>query len=72
MARSHPTTRIVVDLEKACAYELTPGPAGKLVLSLHASADAKAVVPATRGGEQYRVSGEGGSCAGSQSIGFAQ
>ncbi|HZQ94034.1 MAG TPA: type IV pilus secretin PilQ [Candidatus Sulfotelmatobacter sp.] len=36
--QSHPTTRIVVDLEKACAYELTPGPAGKLVLSLHANA----------------------------------
>jgi type IV pilus assembly protein PilQ len=31
-----PTTRVVVDLEKACAYELTPGPAGKLVLTLHA------------------------------------
>ncbi|HEX6823864.1 MAG TPA: type IV pilus secretin PilQ [Candidatus Sulfotelmatobacter sp.] len=44
--QSHPTTRIVVDLEKACAYELTPGPAGKLVLSLHASADAKADIPA--------------------------
>jgi type IV pilus assembly protein PilQ len=29
-------TRIVVDLEKACAYDLTPGPAGKLVLTLHA------------------------------------
>ena len=26
-------TRIVVDLDKACAYELTPGPAGKLVLT---------------------------------------
>ncbi len=34
--QSHPTTRIVVDLEKACAYELTPGPEGKLVLTLHA------------------------------------
>ena len=34
--QAHPTTRIVVDLEKACAYELTPGPAGKLVLTLHA------------------------------------
>ncbi len=45
--QSHPSTRIVVDLDKACAYELTPGPAGKLVLSLHASADAKATVPAT-------------------------
>jgi len=30
-----PTTRIVVDLDKACAYELTPGTAGKLVLTLH-------------------------------------
>ncbi len=34
--RTPPTTRVVVDLEKACAYELTPGPAGKLVLTLHA------------------------------------
>jgi type IV pilus assembly protein PilQ len=39
--QTHPTTRIVVDLDKACAYELTPGPAGKLVLTLHASAVAK-------------------------------
>ena len=38
--QSHPTTRIVVDLEKACAYELTPGPAGKLVLSLHVRSEA--------------------------------
>ena len=35
---AHPTTRVVVDLEKACAYELTPGPAGKLILTLHANA----------------------------------
>src|ERR1022692_2867069 len=28
----HSSTRIVVDLDKACAYELTPGVAGKLVL----------------------------------------
>jgi type IV pilus assembly protein PilQ len=33
--RIPPTTRVVVDLEKACAYELTPGTAGKLVLTLH-------------------------------------
>jgi len=37
-----PTTRIVVDLDQACTYDLTPGPAGKLVLILHASAAAKA------------------------------
>jgi type IV pilus assembly protein PilQ len=40
--QAHPTTRIVVDLERACAYELTPGPAGKLVLTLHANAVVKA------------------------------
>jgi type IV pilus assembly protein PilQ len=37
-----PTTRIVVDLDQACTYELTPGPAGKLVLTLHGNALAKA------------------------------
>jgi len=41
-AKSHPSTRIVVDLEKACAYELTPGPAGKLILTLHANTVAQA------------------------------
>ena len=57
--QTHPTTRVVVDLEKACAYELTPGPAGKLVLTLHAKDSAQsgpenktvatsAVVPATK------------------------
>jgi type IV pilus assembly protein PilQ len=45
--QSHPTTRIVVDLEKACAYELTPGAAGKLVLTLHANSDAKAAAQTT-------------------------
>jgi type IV pilus assembly protein PilQ len=40
--QTHPTTRIVVDLDKTCAYELTPGAAGKLVLTLHANAVAKA------------------------------
>jgi type IV pilus assembly protein PilQ len=49
------TTRIVVDLDKACAYELTPGPAGKLVLTLHTAganpaqtvAKSSPVVPST-------------------------
>ena len=40
--QTHPSTRVVVDLEKACSYELTPGPAGKLVLTLHAKAAAAA------------------------------
>jgi type IV pilus assembly protein PilQ len=39
--QAHPSTRIVVDLDKACAYELTPGAAGKLVLTLHPNAVAK-------------------------------
>ena len=39
--KQHPTTRVVVDLDKACAYELTPGPAGKLILTLHANAVAQ-------------------------------
>jgi type IV pilus assembly protein PilQ len=37
-----PTTRIVVDLDQALTYDLTPGPAGKLVLTLHENAQAKA------------------------------
>jgi len=37
-----PTTRIVVDLDQALTYDLTPGPAGKLVLTLHENALAKA------------------------------
>src|ERR1700680_2453205 len=40
--QAHPSTRIVVDLDQACAHELTPGAAGKLVLTLHANALAKA------------------------------
>jgi type IV pilus assembly protein PilQ len=43
-----PTTRVVVDLERACSYELTPSPDGKLVLTLHtqpAAAAASASAP---------------------------
>ena len=36
-----PTTRIVVDLNQACAYQLTPGPAGRLVLTLHTQTAAR-------------------------------
>jgi type IV pilus assembly protein PilQ len=45
--QSHPSTRIVVDLDKACAYELTPGADGKLVLTLHTNAVAKATPETT-------------------------
>lgn len=33
--KTPPTTSVVVDLEKALSYDLTPGPAGKVVLILH-------------------------------------
>jgi len=33
-----PTTSVVVDLEKATAFELTPGPSDKLVLTVHGQA----------------------------------
>jgi len=45
-----PTTRVVVDLEHACRYELTPSADGKLVLTLHtqpAAAAAKVSAPKT-------------------------
>ena len=44
--KNPPTTSVVVDLEKACAYELTPGPAGTLVLTLHTDALANNTAPA--------------------------
>jgi type IV pilus assembly protein PilQ len=47
MDRQARHTRVVVDLEKACAYELTPGSAGKLVLTLHATPIAKAAPQTT-------------------------
>ncbi|HVI08647.1 MAG TPA: AMIN domain-containing protein, partial [Candidatus Binatia bacterium] len=40
--RTPPTTRVVVDLEQACRYELTPSADGKFVLTLHASDTAAA------------------------------
>src|SRR6202167_5047168 len=45
-----PTTRVVVDLEHACRYELTPSADGRLVLTLHTehvAAVAKASAPKT-------------------------
>ncbi len=33
--KTPPTTSVVVDLEKPLAYELTPGPVGKVILTLH-------------------------------------
>ena len=44
--KNPPTTSVVVDLEKSCAYELTPGPSGTLVLTLHTDALANNNPPA--------------------------
>src|SRR5580692_3336780 len=47
--KTPPTTSIVVDLEQALGYELTPGPGNSFVLTLHTEAVAKgapAAVPA--------------------------
>jgi type IV pilus assembly protein PilQ len=45
-----PTTRVVVDLEHACRYELNPTAGGKLVLTLHTeSVAASASAPKTVG-----------------------
>ena len=47
--KTPPTTSVVVDLEQALSYEVTPGPGNMLVLTLHAQAVAKstpAPVPA--------------------------
>jgi hypothetical protein len=43
--KNPPNTSVVVDLEKACAYELTTGPSGTLVLTLHTDALAKNTPP---------------------------
>jgi hypothetical protein len=39
--KTPPTTSVVVDLDKPVSYELTPGPSGKFVLTLHTEAVAK-------------------------------
>ncbi len=40
--KTPPTTSVVIDLEKAMAYDITPGDAGQLILTLHAQAGAAA------------------------------
>src|SRR5258708_3856689 len=43
-----PTTRVVVDLERACRYELNPSADGKLVLTLHTQSAAAATASAPK------------------------
>jgi Tfp pilus assembly protein PilP len=40
--KTPPTTSVVVDLDQAIAYEMTPGAAGKLILTLHTQGGAVA------------------------------
>jgi type IV pilus assembly protein PilQ len=49
--RNPPTTRVVIDLDHACRYELSPAADGRLVLTLHtqqsaSASGAKSVAPA--------------------------
>jgi hypothetical protein len=47
--KNPPTTSVVVDLDKACTYELTPGDGGKMVLTLHTDVTANSSpAPATK------------------------
>ena len=41
--KTPPTTSVVIDLEKPLTYELTPGSAGKVILTLHAEGAAPSV-----------------------------
>ena len=41
--KNPPTTSVVVDLEKALAYDVAPGPAGKVILILHTQGGTPAV-----------------------------
>jgi Tfp pilus assembly protein PilP len=41
--KTPPTTSVVIDLDKPLSYELTPGPAGKVILTLHAEGSATTV-----------------------------
>ncbi len=45
--KTPPTTSVVVDLEQPLSYELTPGAAGKLILTLHSQGGAPSVAKST-------------------------
>ena len=46
--KTPPTTSVVIDLEKAMSYDITPGDAGQLILTLHAQAGAAAAPVAAK------------------------
>jgi AMIN domain len=45
--KTPPTTSVVVDLEQPLSYELTPGAAGKVILTLHSQGGAPSVAKST-------------------------
>ena len=45
--KNPPTTSVVIDLERALAYDLAPGPAGNVVLIVHTEGGAPAVAKGT-------------------------
>jgi len=47
-SQTPPTTRVVVDLEHSCRYELTPSVDGKLVLTLHTGSAMAAITKAPK------------------------
>ena len=53
--KTPPTTSVVVDLDKALAYEVAPGPAGKTILILHTQDTAIAVARNTPAPAQTAV-----------------
>ena len=53
--KTPPTTSVVVDLEKALAYDIAPGPAGKVVLILHTQDGGAAVAKNTPAPAQSSV-----------------
>ena len=68
--KTPPTTSVVVDLNSPLAYELTPGAAGKLILTLHSQGGAPSVAKNSRCASRKGV-GTGGEdiCANGSGVG---
>jgi Tfp pilus assembly protein PilP len=61
--KTPPTTSVVVDLEKPLAYELTPGPDGKVILMLHGQGAAPTVAKSAPTPAVKTVSAKGAALA---------
>src|SRR5215472_16036264 len=55
--KNPPTTRVVVDLEKALNYDVAPGPAGKVTLIVHTEGGAPAVAKSAPQGKAVASKG---------------